>query len=99
MKKVLATVLMAGTLGATTGMAAEVDRRFEWQQDRIAQGVASGSLNPGETRKLEKQESVLHHEFHNDRVMNGGYLTGAEKAQVNQQQNRLSNEIYRHKHN
>ena len=80
-------------------MAAEVDRRFERQQDRIAQGVASGSLQPRETSRVERQEGVLHREIHQDRVLNGGHLTGAEKVQVNRQQNHLSREIYRYKHN
>lgn len=69
------------------------------QQDRIAQGVASGQLTSGEAATLEKQESQLNHEIKTDRQANGGTLTQAERQQVRQQQKQLSKEIYRDKHN
>jgi hypothetical protein len=34
-----------------------------------------------------------------DRKANGGHLTQSEKAQVNKQQNKLSSQIYKDKHN
>jgi len=37
----------------------EVGQRKENQQDRIAQGVKSGQLTPGETAKLEKQQQGI----------------------------------------
>jgi hypothetical protein len=36
---------------------------------------------------------------HNERVANGGKLTGQEKAQANRQENRNSKQIYNEKHN
>jgi hypothetical protein len=77
----------------------EVGQRKESQQDRIAQGVQSGQLTAGETANLEKKEAAINAETRADRAVNGGKLTPAEKAQVNRQQNRLSNQIYRDKHN
>ena len=68
-------------------------------KDRIAQGVKSGSLTPGETAHIEKNESKLNKEVRQDRKANDGKLTPQEKAQVNRQQNKLSKQIYKDKHN
>lgn len=77
----------------------EVGQRRENQQDRIAQGIRSGSLKPGETAHLENREQGINQQIHADRQANGGKLTGAEKAQINRQQNHVSRGIYRAKHN
>ena len=76
----------------------EVGARRELQQQRIANGVASGKLNAGQTARLEKSESNLNKEIHTDRTANGGKLTAAEHKQVNHQQNNLSARIYKAKH-
>jgi hypothetical protein len=78
--------------------AGPVKRRAERQQDRIAQGVKSGQLNARETARLEGRESALNHEVRDMRKLDGGKLTPKDKAVVNQQQNRLSNQIYNQKH-
>ena len=72
-------------------------RQFN-QQGRIAQGVHSGQLTPGETSHLENREANIHNEVHNDREANGGRLTQQERRQVNRQQNNASKAIYRDKH-
>jgi hypothetical protein len=77
----------------------EIHQRKENQQDRIAQGVKSGQLTPRETANLENKEAAINHETREDRKANGGTLTPAEKAKVNHQQNKLSRQIYRDKHN
>ncbi len=79
--------------------AQEIQQRKENQQDRIANGVANGSLTPHETANLEHKEVGLNREIRHDRRQNGGNLTNKEKAQVNRQQNGLSRNIYRDKHN
>jgi len=76
-----------------------IAQRKENQQDRIANGVKSGQLTPGETANLEKKEAAINKETRTDRAANGGKLSSAEKAQVNQQQNQLSKQIYTDKHN
>jgi hypothetical protein len=76
----------------------EVGQRQERQQQRIAQGIRSGRLNAGQTANLEGREAALNHEVSADRKYNNGHLTGAERAQVNRQQNRLSRSIYKDKH-
>jgi hypothetical protein len=76
----------------------KVDARRENQQDRMANGIASGKLSAGQTAHLEKNEAAVNQEVRTDRKLNGGHLTGAEKAQVNRRQNRMSRNIYHAKH-
>lgn len=76
----------------------EVGARRANQQNRIANGVASGKLSAGQTAKLEKGEAGISKEINADRKANGGKLTAAEKKQVNRQQNGMSKKIYRAKH-
>ena len=101
-----AAILMAGTVALAQDQSTtdpkpktEVGQRKENQQDRIANGVKSGQLTAGETANLEKKEAAINKETAADRAANGGKLTAAEKAQVNRQQNHLSNQIYQDKHN
>lgn len=76
-----------------------IQGRKENQQDRIANGVASGQLTAGETSNLEKKESNLNQEERDMRKLDNGHLTGADKSTLNQQQNQLSKQIYQDKHN
>lgn len=76
----------------------EVGQRQENQQDRIASGIASGKMNASQAAHIEKNEAAVNQEVHTDRKLNGGKLTGAEKAQVNHQQNQMSRKIYKAKH-
>jgi hypothetical protein len=56
-------------------------------------------LTAGETAHLETKEARLNKEVRTDRKANGGNLTNNEKKQINQQQNTLSKDIYKDKHN
>jgi WXXGXW repeat (2 copies) len=83
--------------GHPVGMG--VNARQERQQDRIAQGVHSGEMTPGETARAEHNEGEIHNEVRNDRAANDGHLTPQEHNQVEHQQNRESRQIYNEKHN
>jgi hypothetical protein len=95
MNRMIVTMMMLTSLT----FAQKIADRKENQQDRIANGVKSGSLTPHETSKLENKESKLNKEIRTDRKANGGNLTNNEKKQVNNQQNTLSKDIYKDKHN
>lgn len=86
-----------GTPG-TAAMDSVNGRRYT-QQGRIANGISSGQLTPGETKNLENREARVNGEVHNDRAANGGTLTPGERQQVNRQQNNMSRSIYDDKHN
>ena len=100
-------VLLAGALALlavpafsqTNSPAPVVNQRKENQQDRIANGVQSGQLTAGETHNLEKKEAGLNGEENRMEKRDDGNLTAADKARLNRQQNRLSNQIYKDKHN
>jgi hypothetical protein len=87
------------TQTSTTTAPETIAQRKDNQQQRIAQGVQSGQLTAGETANLETKEAAINGETRADRAADGGKLTTAEKAQVNQQQNQLSKQIYNDKHN
>jgi hypothetical protein len=76
-----------------------IGQRRENQQDRIAQGIRSGQMTPGEASRQERREQGLNREIVGMRGANGGTLTPAERGLVNRQQNRQSRQIYREKHN
>ncbi len=87
---------------STTAMAAEPEgknqRRKERQQQRIGEGVENGKLTPKETAHLEHKEAGLNKQIRTDRNANGGKLTAQEKKQINREQNHLSKNIYKAKH-
>jgi hypothetical protein len=102
MKRIVTSMMMGALLlGGVSSVLAqnEVNQRERNQQERIGQGVESGSLTAGETAHLEKQEAGINHEVRQDRKANGGTLTAQERRQVNRQQNRESKRIYKDKHN
>jgi hypothetical protein len=61
------------------------------QQARIAQGHETGNL--------EHREASVNHEERNMRAANGGKLTAADRAALNNRQNNISKSIYKDKHN
>ncbi|HEY1577357.1 MAG TPA: hypothetical protein VGF82_09850 [Terracidiphilus sp.] len=77
----------------------EVGQRRENQQDRVAQGIRSGQMTAGEAARTENREQGINQQVHADRQANGGKLTGAQKRQINREQNGASRQIYRQKHN
>jgi hypothetical protein len=101
MKSLFVAFAVTGMMmsAANLAQADDIQQRKENQQQRIGSGVKNGSLTPHETANLEHKEAALNRETRWDRRQNGGNLTNKEKAQVNRQQNRLSRDIYRDKHN
>jgi len=77
----------------------QVGQRRENQQNRIAQGIRSGQMTPGEAARQEGREQNLNHQISGMRQANGGKLTSAERQTVNQQLNKQSAQIYKEKHN
>jgi hypothetical protein len=100
MRTLVSSILTAGLLLSTTAMAADgkIQTRKERQQQRIGEGVENGSLTPKETAHLEHKEAGLNKQIRQDRKANGGKLTAQEKKQVNREQNHLSRNIYKQKH-
>jgi hypothetical protein len=96
----MAGLMLPAAAQTTTPAAAPatINQRKENQQDRIANGIQSGQLTAGETRNLEKKESEVNHEERDMRKLDNGHLTAADRATLNQQQNAVSKDIYKQKH-
>lgn len=77
----------------------QVDQRQANQQERIGQGLKSGSLTAGEATHLEKNEAKIQRQKRADMAANGGHLTTQEQNKLNREQNAQSHAIYRDKHN
>jgi hypothetical protein len=77
----------------------EVNARETNQQNRIANGIQSGQLSPGETRRLERGEQRLQRNEKRDMAKDGGHLTKRDQAQLNREENRMSRRIAADKHN
>ena len=95
---VIAATIVSASLVATSAFAGTIYKRERNQQLRIAQGVASGQLTPRETAKIERHEARLNAEIKDMREDHGGTLTKRDRVIINNQQNKLSREIYYEKH-
>ncbi|HEV2213881.1 MAG TPA: hypothetical protein VGR64_01250 [Terracidiphilus sp.] len=101
MNRTLLTLAAAALILPASGFAQQPTpaARKNDQQQRIANGVQSGQLTAGETKRLETREAGINRETQRDRAANDGKLTAQERQQVNRQQNRVSKSIYTDKHN
>ena len=98
---VLAALMLPAAAQTTDTPAtapATINQRKENQQDRIANGIQDGQLTAGETKHLEKKESEVNQEERDMRKLDNGHLTAADRTTLNQQQNTLSKDIYKEKH-
>ncbi len=98
----LATALIAAPVAAFAAprpLPHHINQRKTEQQKRIAQGVKSGQLTPGETAHLEHQEAGINKEESGMRAQDNGHLTAQDRETLNKQQNVESKRIYTDKHN
>lgn len=72
------------------------DQRQANQEQRIQQGVQSGSLTQQEAARLERGQDRL--QAKEDRVKADGVVTRQERAQLQHAENRQSARIYNQKH-
>src|SRR5690348_11293156 len=94
-RTMVAAALSLAFSGAALAQAGTVQRDAN-QQQRIEQGLQSGSLNTREAARLEGEESRVQRD--QSRAMQDGKLSPAEKARLSREQNRVSRDIYREKH-
>jgi hypothetical protein len=76
----------------------EVNQREQNQQNRIANGVKNDKLSAQQTANLEKREASVQKQEQKDMAKNNGHLTKAEQNHLNRRQNKISNSIYKDKH-
>jgi len=94
-----ATLLGAVAFNPAIASAGEVANRLENQQDRIQQGVKDGQITHHEYQNLERREASINQQRLNDLKQNNGHLTAQEYRQLNHREDRVSNVIWRDRHN
>ena len=100
MKKLIISLFVAGI--ASTGLYAQnqtpvINQTQKEQKTRIEQGVKSGELTKGETKKLVKEQRKIQHDKQVAKA--DGKVTPAEKKIIKKEQNKANKDIYRMKHN
>lgn len=98
-KNVITVFLIAGVFlaASVTAEARRMDKREGRQESRIRQGVKSGELTRGETKRLIKGQAKVHRMEHKAEV--DGTITAEEKVRIEQAQDHQSKKIFRAKHN
>ena len=76
----------------------QINTREQNQQNRIANGVKSGQLTPGETANLERKENRLVRNEKRDMAKDNGHLTKQDQRQLNHEANHMSRRIAADKH-
>ena len=98
---VMAPVLLLALAGAALAQwparAAHIRRHQTEQQRRIYQGIRSGELTRGEAGCLEWEQRGIWLDRREARA--DGTFSGAERAEIRQDQRQASRHIYRAKHN
>lgn len=92
----LPTVMLAMT--AFPAPSQTIVARQQKQQERILQGVRSGSLTARETARLEREEARIGREIRRDRA-DGAGMTARERAKAHRMLDCASRDIFRLKHN
>jgi len=92
----LACLLLGSGAAFAQSTATTVQRDIN-QQQRIEQGLQSGSLNTREAAALEREESRVNQM--QSQALKDGKLTPAEQSRLNAAQNKVSGDIYAAKHN
>ncbi len=77
---------------------AEVNRRLNNQRKRINQGVGNGRLTPQQAGQLHREDHQIRHEERSMASQDGGHITKQEQRTLNQQENKVSQQIYDEKH-
>lgn len=95
-KSIAVIALVLPALAFAQANTPRVDQRQANQQQRIDQGVASGSLTQREANRLDRGQQ--HVENMENRAKADGVVTGQERARLHQAQEVQSRRIYTQKH-
>ncbi|UCV29342.1 hypothetical protein [Ferribacterium limneticum] len=95
-KALAAIAIVLPTLAFAQANTPRVDQRQANQEQRIDQGVASGSLTQREANRMERGQQ--HVDNMENRAKSDGVVTRQERARLHQAQDVQSKRIYRQKH-
>jgi len=97
--RIIATLSLAALSGlalADNTATPRVDQREARQQERIANGAASGQLTAKETQRLEKQQAHINATEASAKA--DGKVTAKERRRLDRMQDRASKDIRAEKH-
>ena len=95
--KIILSMAALCTLATAIPAEARINQRQDRQQHRIATGINNGNLTARETAGLAKQQASIR-KFERQSRADGGGLSPAERARIEQRQDRASKNIYQQKH-
>ena len=75
-----------------------MNQRQQNEQNKISQGVSSGSLTTTQGAHLQNAENRIQQQEASDLAKNNGHLTGAEDRQLNREENRVNRRINADEH-
>lgn len=101
MKRTASLIVTALTLSFALPVLAQtntpnIDQRQQNQQQRIDQGIQSGTLTNREANHLEKSQERI--QGMEDKAKSDGNVTAQERKRLQQAENVQSRHIYRQKH-
>jgi hypothetical protein len=99
MKAIFAAAALGIAGLATAAQAQTVDQRHAYQQHRIDNGIRNGSLTPGETNRIERQQGSIDRQEARMRYRHYGHLTYRDRAILQHRENNASRHIWHAKHN
>jgi hypothetical protein len=88
--------VMAFAQATDTTSTKRIDKRQEYQGERIDKGAQSGQLTGKEKARLEKGQGRV--QKAEDKAMADGKMTKKERARIEHMQDHQSKNIYREKH-
>jgi hypothetical protein len=108
-KKIIGSAILALGLGSITASAlantatwdqnhprrAEVNQRLGNQNARIHNKVAAGDMSKAKAAKLHKEDHQIRSEERMMASQNNGHITKQEQKTLNQQENKVSEQIAR----
>ena len=96
LRSLIAASLFALGAGANAQNTANDVQRDVNQQQRIENGLQSGQLNTREAAKLEHEQAGV--DKMEAKALKDGHLSSREQQRIGAAQNRVSQDIYREKH-
>ena len=76
----------------------EVNGRLGNQDRRIDAGRRDGQLSRGEAHQLHREDHAIRSEERAMAAEHGGHITKGDQRMLNRQENRVSGQIYRERH-
>ena len=97
MRTLWTPALLIAALAGSGVYPQRIEERKDRQDARIKEGRQSGQLTDKEAARLKAREAALNRKIRQDRK-DGKGLTPAERARIEKRQDKISEDIYKQKH-